>query len=126
MIPQQWFRFDTDFYLNPKIVRLMGRKDGGRLVVVWAASIGYSHRYGTDGLIEPHALPLIHGRTTDARVLVDERLWDVVPAGWLVHDFPEYQPLRELSDEARAQKTKAGSKGSCVRWHGKECGCWDR
>ena len=123
----QWFRFDADFWAHPKVMRLVHLPQGRESVLVWVASIGYATKFGTDGRIEPHVLPVIHGQAVDGDNLVAVGLWDAdASGGWWVHDFADYQQVSETTERVRENRAEAGRKGNCVRHHGLSCGCWKR
>lgn len=123
----QWYRKDSDWYMHPKIAELITMRDGFRAAFVWDASIAFATRFGTDGRVKPSDLPSLQGRKADAERLVKVGLWDEHPdGGWLVHGFAEYQQLSQVTAQIRETKQRAASKGNCVRWHGADCGCWQR
>lgn len=122
-----WYRRDVGWYSHPKILELLTMRDGFRAAVVWDASIAFATRFGTDGVILPSVLPSIHGRRSDAARLVKVGLWDERPeGGWCVHDFADYQQITQVTEQIRSSRATAGRKGMCLRWHGPECGCWQR
>lgn len=121
-----WYRKDVGWMDDPKVLELLTMRDGFRAVVVWDASIAYSVRNGTDGVIRPAMLPRVHARRSDADRLVKVGLWDEHPEGWQVHGFLEYQQSALVTAQIRETKQRAAGKGNCVRWHGRDCGCWQR
>ncbi len=116
-----WVRIDCNLYQHPKMLELLDRKDGHRSAWVFICSVCYSGQFGTDGYIKPSQLPAIHGRQVDAENLAAVGLWDVVPGGWLVHDYADYNPLRSTSDQVRKAKRAGGARGACHRWHQQPC-----
>jgi hypothetical protein len=122
-----WVRLDADFYMHPKILRLLQIRDGARSAFVYVSSIAYAGRFGTDGLIEKHVLPIIHGRPRDAENLLSVGLWDQwIDGSWMVHDFADYQQTAMVSDDIRANRRRASRKGHCVRYHAAGCSCWQK
>lgn len=116
-----WFRVDTNWHHNDKMLELA---DAGqfRAMVVYVASIGYAVEHETDGLIPKRALPLLHARTKEAEQLVDAGLWHKREEGWDIHNFLRYQKSRDYFEVTRNSSTKA----NCSRWqirNGKECIC---
>jgi hypothetical protein len=121
-----WYRRDVDWYQHPKVLELFAMRDGFRAGIVWDASIAYSVRNQTDGVIRLSVLAQIHGRKADAERLVQVGLWDRHPDGYVVHGFAEYQQSSQVTAEIRQTKQRAAAKGNCVRHHGPGCGCWAR
>lgn len=120
-----WIRFDTTLPDHPKMLELLGLKDGHRSAFVYCCALAYAGRHGTDGFIPAAALPRINGRKQDAVNLVQVRLLDPDPdGGWHIHDYAEYQQTSEVTDEVREKRRKASRKGNCVRHHGDGCQCW--
>lgn len=119
-----WIRFDTTLPDHPKILDLLGMKDGHRSAFVYCCALAYAGRHGTDGFITSAALPRINGRKQDATNLVQVGLFDPDDTGWHIHDYADYQQTSEVTDEVRAKRRKASRKGNCVRHHGESCQCW--
>lgn len=111
-----WVRLDTGFPDNPKILKLVstGRH---KAVVVYVASLAWSGRQETAGVIPKAALPFLHGTRRDAEHLVGARLWDEAENGWRIHDFDEYQ-IVTVSQEHRINAAKVAA---CKRWHSQPC-----
>lgn len=118
-----WVRLDTQFASNPKILALVSAKKY-RAIVVWAASLGYSGVHETDGFIPSSALPFLHGNKNDATDLVMARLWHAAPGGYSINGWADYQWTSDEHQERRQKAESASKKANCVRWHGKDCGCW--
>lgn len=118
-----WVRLDTTFPSNPKVLYLMA-DEKYRAGFVYLCSLSYSGAHGTDGFIPRMALAYVHGTEADAAALVDVGLWHQDRKGWLINDWGDYQPLSEATRDTLAAKRSGAKKGNCIRWHGKECGCW--
>lgn len=119
-----WVRLDTQFASNPKILELIATKKY-RAALVWVASLGYAGAHGTDGYLPATCLPFLHATKSDATELVRVRLWHVVPSGgWDINDWTEFQQSNDETRERRSRAELASKKANCVRWHGKNCGCW--
>ena len=95
-----WLKKDDRYPEHRKIRRL---SDGAyRLhdtALCWAA------RDETDGIITVEDLDeMQHGKRLRRHVsaLVDAGLWDVVPGGWMLHDFLHYNPSHEQLELERA------------------------
>lgn len=119
-----WIRFDTTLPDNPKILELLGMKDGHRSAFVFCCALAYSGRHGTDGFIPAAALARINGRKQDSTNLIKVGLFDPDDTGWHIHDYADYQQTAEVTEKVRSAKKVGAAKGNCVRWHGEECGCW--
>lgn len=119
-----WFRKNTNTRDNAKIRRLVAQRNGWHAYGVWDFAIGYSNDQGTDGLIERHILPTILGTPRIAAQLVEARLWEEHPDGWLIHDFADYNPTRAEVESKRLDKKIAGLKSQCIQRHPEGCNCW--
>lgn len=120
-----WVRLDTTIASHDKILDLVGRRNGHRTAFVYVCSLAYAGGNGTDGHVPFAALPFIHGTRTDALTLVDVGLWAPNPHGWTVRNYGERQQLSAVSDAIRAAQRRGALKANCIRWHGKDCTCWD-
>lgn len=116
----QWFRMDCAFARNPKILALISERDGYRAAFTWAAALGYSNEQGTDGYIPRSALGLLHGRPREAQLLVTYRLWHESNGGWQINGWADFQ----FTSEENRQRSESARRAACIRWHGKDCGCW--
>ncbi|MDV6277257.1 hypothetical protein R3Q06_27555 [Rhodococcus erythropolis] len=72
----------------------------------------YCGKHGTDGFIPRSALAFIHARKADADRLVKVGLWMVVPGGWAIHGWDEYQ----VSDEEAKRRREKAQKAAAARW----------
>ena len=114
-----WAKLDDGFFDHPK-ARAAG-KDGRSLFL---ASLCHCAHNLTDGLVQPHDLPLLAVeagvKATVARKLVEVGLWREVPEGWLIRDFLQYNPssgeVRQQRDELHRKRSEAGKKGMANRW----------
>jgi hypothetical protein len=111
-----WGRIDSHWYEHPKFAGLLNAGEWRAVVAYWAA-LGYSVGHGTDGYIDPVALPLVRARPRDAVVLLDCGLW--APAkigdeqrGYDIHGFAEYQQTTTVTAARREQAARAAR----VRW----------
>lgn len=107
-----WVRLDTAMPRNQKVLILTGMRDGHRAAFVWLCGLAYSGEQGTDGFIPAPALPLIHGRPSDADRLVEVGLWHPHPGGWTVNDWAEYQQ----TNEETKRRTERARKAAEYRW----------
>lgn len=114
-----WYRMDSGFPSNPKILALLGERDGHRAAFVWQCSIAWTVLHGTDGVVPSSALPFIHARKVDAERLVKHRLWHEYPdGGWLINGLDEKQP----TSEASAHRSQLAREAANLRWHGTKDG----
>lgn len=120
-----WVRLDTGLPDHPKMLGLIGAKKH-RAALTFVFGLAYAGRHETDGFIPNAALPFLHATTSDARALVDERLWHHTEGGYLINDWEEYQPTSESSSKRVAELKRASRKGGCIKNHGIDCGCWAR
>jgi hypothetical protein len=112
-----WVRFDDQFPINRKVARLSD--PAFRLHV---SAIFWSARNLTDGSVPTEDLPLAApgSRRLDGLVaeLVDRGLWIATPPlGWVINDYLEYQPSRQVVKAMREGKSDGGRKGNHLRWH---------
>ena len=108
----QWVRLDTQFASNPKLLALLGEREGHRAAFVWVCSLAYAGAHETDGYIPEQALPFIHARRVDANRLVDHRLWVPAPGGWSINGWAEFQ----LSTEEMQQRREKAQRAALIRW----------
>lgn len=122
-----WVRLDTNIGTHDKILELLEHRDGPKAFVLYISAMGWSGGAGQDGRIPAHALGINHGNRKLADLLVDVRLWEHIEGGG--YRFPTWDRRQEpaIAREVRATlKAMGGRKGNCVRWHGPDCGCWQR
>lgn len=125
-MPLPWVRLDSTFPTHDKVLDLVGRGPAGyRAGFVYLCSLAHCGAQGTDGLITFAALPFIHGRKADAEVLVEAKLWRPVPLGWDIPNWSERQQSSARREAVIAGRRRGAVKANCIRWHGKDCGCWD-
>ena len=136
-MPLPWVRLDTTFPRNPKLLALLAEKDGHRAALVYLCSLSYSGEQGSDGWIPREALPFLHGRMADSKLLVRYGFWvcsvggevrsnadsnaDVTEqngypqgGGWLIHGWDEFQ---QSSEETKKRRIRAQA-GAAARWNG--------
>ena len=90
-----WFKVDDGFWSHPKVLPL-----SADAVALWVRAGAYCAHQLTNGLVSPQALRMLADR--DAAVeLANAGLWDVVPEGFMFHDWAKYQPTREQVEAGR-------------------------
>jgi hypothetical protein len=106
-----WVRLDTSTFDNPKFLILFAQ-NRYRTVVVYVAAMAYSGKHETGGFIQREVLPLLQARVKEMNELVEARLMDPVPGGWLIHDWDAFQLS---SDEIKGRREKA-QHAAQMRW----------
>jgi hypothetical protein len=112
MAGMSWVRVDAGLASNHKTLALLGQKGGDRALNTYIFGLGLCATQGSDGFIPKAALGLIHGTPKVAEQLVEVGLWHLIPGGWDVNDYTEYQPS---DDESKARSEKA-KRAAAVRW----------
>jgi len=115
-VPLPWVRLDTSFASNPKLLAMLRETDGHRAAFVYLCGLGYSGAHGTDGFLTSECLAFIHGRRSDASLLVKYGFWRAQPGGWQIHDWDGFQ---ESNPETKARKARAQA-AAMARWEGHE------
>jgi hypothetical protein len=106
-----WAKIDDGFFDHPK-ARAAG-KDGRALFL---ASLCWAGRSQLEGVIDRSVLQLLAAKAEvkavpTARRLVEVRLWEVHPDGWLIHDYLDYNPSADKVKEIRDKRAEAGRRG---------------
>jgi hypothetical protein len=110
---------DDAFDDHEKVLALLDLDEGVAAIGLWTLCFTWAHRNTrkkgkTPGLL-PSTLPrrFVGARGKElAALLVDAGMWDVEGDGWMIHDFVDYLPDKELS----AARSEAGKKGAASRW----------
>jgi hypothetical protein len=116
MAELSWVRVDSALASNHKVLGLMSERGGDHALCVYIFALGHSARQGLDGFIPEIALGLIHGRKRDSDLLVAAGMWQIVPGGFEVPDWAEYQP----SGEESRRRTEKAKHAAQVRWGKKQ------
>lgn len=114
-----WGRIDDAFDDHEKVLALLDFDEGIAAIGLWTLCFTWAHRNTrkrgkTPGLL-PSTLPrrFVGARGRElAALLVDAGMWDEVDDGWMIHDFADYLPDKEVS----AARSEAGKKGAASRW----------
>lgn len=114
-----WARLDDAFDDHEKVLALLDIDGGMAGIGLWTLCLSWANRNTrkkgkTPGLL-PSTLPRRFAGTdgkTWAAILVEVGLWDETDDGWMIHDFAEYLPDKEVS----AARSAAGKKGAASRW----------
>lgn len=110
---------DDAFDDHEKVLALLDLDEGIAAIGLWTLCWTWAHRNTrkkgkTPGLL-PSTLPrrFVGARGRDlAGLLMDAGMWDAAGDGWMIHDFAEYLPDKELS----AARSEAGKRGAASRW----------
>jgi hypothetical protein len=111
-----WIKLDDQFPDHPKVLAA-----GPAAAWLYVCGLAYASRYLTDGFIPAVQVPrLADVRQAPglARRLVDAGLWEVVDAGYQIHDYLEYQDpsskVQAKREEARERmrKFRGGSQNA--------------
>ncbi len=112
----------TGYYRHPKLVAA-NRETGHELAeTLWVRGLDYVNEQRSDGIIPTGVPAILTPSRTTKRVdaLVNVGLWDVVPAGWYVHDWHVWNrsaaELDAIDKAKREKKAKAGKAGASARW----------
>lgn len=87
---------------------------GVRACWLWLCGLAYCNRQkARDGVIPLTKVKLLYPGLglKEAERLVDVKLWDRHPNGYVIHDYHDYQPDPERAEEIRAARAAAGRLG---------------
>lgn len=123
-----WVRLDTGIASHDKTLALLADPSPKRWQAMSSYMFGlsWSGDHGTDGQIPATALPFIHGTKTTAALLVKYEFWEPAGTGWQIRNYATRQELAVITAGKKEAKRIGAAKGNCVRWHGPDCGCWQR
>jgi hypothetical protein len=123
-----WVRLDTGIAHHDKTLALLADPSPKRWQAAFSyvASLGWCGEHGTDGYVPVTALPFIHGTKATAGLLVAYGFWTETPGGWRIRNYAARQELAVVTAAKKEAQRVASAKANCVRWHGKDCGCWTK
>lgn len=123
-----WVRLDANIGQHDKILDLLSDPSPKRwqAAASYVFALGWAGGTGTDGKITPAALPVVHGTTTTARLLVKYGLWEENGRGWHIRNYEERQQLARVTEAQRDAQRRAAARTNCLRYHGPSCGCWKK
>lgn len=119
-----WVRLDSNIATHDKVLRLLALRDGHRAFTLYICALGWAGGHGTDGHVPAYVLPHIHGTEKHAQMLVEVRLWEYVDGGYDIRNYVERQELAVVTEAKRQAQRMAARRTNCLRYHGKDCGCW--
>lgn len=114
-----WYRADTSFATHDKILELVetyGEK-GKAAGFVYQCALGHAVGHATDGVVKKTSLRAMHGKPSDAAILVAADLWETIDGGWLIRNFGSRQVVGAAQQVISESKSAAGKKGAEARWH---------
>lgn len=97
-----WFKVDDTLHGHPK-----ARRAGLPALGLWTVAGSYSMSYKTDGFIPDWFVQSWPNGRKLAQQLVEADLWDIADtdehgsAGWVAHDWDDYQPTAEEIEQDR-------------------------
>lgn len=106
-----WVKMDDRYRVHRKVMAL-----SPSAVVLDVFAMQYSSDFLTDGKIETQELrnvaPSLRQVNKLAVELVQAGRWKVIPEGWVIHDYLEYNPSREsvLAKRAAEKEKKAAQR----------------
>jgi hypothetical protein len=122
-----WVRLDSNIGTHDKVLDLLGRPSGHKAFVLYICALGWCGGQGTDGLVPAGALAINHGSRRLADILVDVGLWEHAPGGaYQIRNWSRRQETAVVREIRRTMQTMGAKKANCKRWHGPDCGCWER
>jgi hypothetical protein len=110
-----WFKADDGLHDHPKAIAA-----GPAAMGLWLLAGTWSARHGTDGYVPDRVLPrLCDEAEANASRLLRSGLWERAAdgAGYVFHDWLDYQPAAEQVRAKRRQQSEAGRKGGQVSGH---------
>jgi hypothetical protein len=120
-----WVRLDSNIATHDKVLDLLSRPNGHKAFVLWTCALGWSGGQATDGIVPRSALPINHGTSKLADLLVDVRLWEHAENGaYRIRNWDRRQETAIAREGREAMKRMSSRKANCTRWHGTDCGCW--
>jgi len=121
-----WIRLDSSIFNHDKTLSLLNdpSKKRHQAAFSYVCSLAWSGAHGTDGRIPEYALPVIHGDSDTARLLVKHRLWVEATAAWIIPNYADRQEIALVSEAKRERRHVTALRMNCVRHHGPECHCW--
>lgn len=103
-----WFRCDDNLGNHPKVMAL----DDALLPAMglWVMCGVYCAKHLTDGFV-PRKVVRMYGGEKQAKALESAGLFRAVSGGWMIHDYLDWNPSKELVLKVRADRQAAGQAG---------------
>lgn len=109
-----WARIDDRLYDHPKVLAA-----GTPAMGLWVRCLSYCAAHLTDGFVpESVVFRMVDSRSSLPNRLESAGLWhrDSSRAGWVLHDYLEFQASRSDVLKQREDRRKAGEAGAAKRW----------
>ena len=117
-----WVRLDSNIGTNRKVARLLAQRDGSKAFALYVIALGWAGGHGTDGRIPAYMLPMLHGSTRLALLLVELELWETLDEDhYGIRNYADRQELARVTEAKQQGKRRA----ICIRWmkEGRACTC---
>ncbi|MFA6358957.1 MAG: hypothetical protein WCY09_09905 [Candidatus Omnitrophota bacterium] len=113
-----WIKLDDQWMDNPKII-----KAGRDARDMWLASVTYCAKQLTDGYFHQNLIPMlavmagidVANCQTFAKTLLDVCLWESKDGMYYVHDYLDYNPTKEQTEQNRIARSEAGRAGGIAK-----------
>lgn len=119
-----WVRLDANIATHDKVLALLAQRDGYRAFTLYVCALGWAGGHGTDGFVPRYVIPHLHGTERHAQSLVESRLWEYAEGGYAIRNWTERQQTAAVSRAKSDAQRRGARRTNCVRYHGKDCGCW--
>lgn len=103
-----WAKVGDEWWCHPKVLGLPLAPRG-----LWVSALSWSCAQRKD-VVPTAFLALVGGVPEDAQSLVEAGLWVPVDAGWIIHDWSEYQQATVSERRAEAGR-KGGQRSGAAR-----------
>lgn len=87
---------------------------------LWTTALSWCSDQENGGHVPADMLRVLDGTPSDARSLVEARLWNVVDDGWEFHDWADYNPDSATMKAKKEAESRGGRLGNHTRWHEKQ------
>lgn len=110
-----WGRLDDSFYSHPKVLQAWNEDRAS--IGLHALALAWVANHEQDGKVPPHVVAMLMPDQPDrdraVATLVDVGLWHENGAGYVIHDYLDYNPSREYLEQRREadRDRKAGARG---------------
>lgn len=109
-----WAKIDDGIGDNPKTLRVWAEDPAAFALDIRA--IAYCAKHLTDGFVPAEIIALwFAGKEADrdrlVGILLNAQRWEIVPGGFEIHDYLDYNPTKEKVLETRKKRAGAGTTG---------------
>lgn len=114
MTPQMiYVRLEVGFPWHRKVLPLSDK--AFRLHIT---ALCHCRAYLTDGHVDRALIKAWSCSVKQTMALERAGLWEPTPSGWLIHDYTDYNPVREEIEDVSAKRAAAGSLGGRAKAKG--------